>query len=379
MRILLVGPDHDKGSITPYLDVLADGLRRLGVAVERLGTSGLPYDHAGGRWWPASRIVECARELAGSVDLAGFDLISVHYGNLEIEQLIPVFWTQPRPPVVHHVHALDWTLFTRHRRDPGLRSAVETGLVHADGLIFFGDYGRRELTRRLPGSVSLPGTVIPLPTTIPAGTRCLAPAAVRRALRAVEPDAVRLTLYGFAAPWKDAAGLLEALDATGARLHVVVAGPFWDDPGQVGCDLRPAVGRPIRRGKATRLTVFPEYLDPGARAALVAASHAGVFPYRHHSSFQGSGAVADYLAHGVPVITTDVASFAQLAGAAGSVVPVGHPSQLAAAMDAFARDDDHRASLTAAAVFRSAVFTPQAHAVACLDFYRTIASAHPTR
>jgi glycosyltransferase involved in cell wall biosynthesis len=379
MRILLAGPDHAEGSITPYLDVLADGLRGLGATVERIGTPGLPYDHATGQWWPASRIAGCARELAGSVDLARFDLVSVHYGNLEIEQLLPVFWAQPRPPVIHHVHALDWTLFTRHRPDPALRSAVETGLTHADALIFFGDYGRRELTRRLPASASCPGTVIPLPTTIPTGTPALATAAVHNALRAAEPDAILLTLYGFAAPWKDVTGLLEALDSTRARLHVVLAGPFWDDPQQAGCDLRPAVGTPIRLGGAARLAVLPEYLGPGARAALVSASHAGVFPYRPHPSFQGSGAIADYLANGVPVIATDVANFAELAGTAGLVAPPGRPGQIAAAMDAFARDDDHRAGLAATAASRSTVFTPATHAAACLDFYRTVTSAHPAR
>src|SRR5439155_1553342 len=44
MRILLVGPRQNGGSLPPYLDVLTAALRRHGARVHRLGSTSLPFD-----------------------------------------------------------------------------------------------------------------------------------------------------------------------------------------------------------------------------------------------------------------------------------------------------------------------------------------------
>lgn len=90
---------------------------------------------------------------------------------------------------------------------------------------------------------------------------------------------------------------------------------------------------------------MPGYLDPGQRRALTAATDVAVFPYRNSPAFQGSGAITDYLAPGVPVVATDVANMADLIGdgddAAGDVVPPGDPADLARALDRYS-DQDHQ-------------------------------------
>lgn len=373
MKVLLVGPDHDCGSLPPYLDVLATGLRKLGVAVDRLGSAELPFDQRTGTWWPVDRIVATARELAGRVAPGAHDLVSLHFGNLEIEQLLPAIWNRKNlPPIVHHIHALDWTLFTRHRPDEQFRHAVETGIVASAGLVFFGAYARTALASRITATSALPSDVIPLPTTVPTGTVPDGGAALSAAFEVPRADITVLTLCGFAAPWKDVAGLVTALERATAPIRVVLAGPFWDDPAQAGHDLSSAVGRPLRLGKAAELVVIPTYLPTSARAALVAGSDAGVFPYRHQATFQGSGALADYLAAGTPVIASDVANMAEMVGDAGLLVAPGRPDQLVEALDAFATDAALRTRLSTAAWSRSQVFTPAAHAAACLAFYRSL-------
>jgi len=375
VKVLLVGPDHPQGSLPPYLDVLAAELRRLGAVVDRLGSTGVPYDPGRDRFLTTAEIVAATDALAAQLDPGGYDVISLHFGNLEIEQLLPGRWRHrgdPLPPVVVHVHALDPTLFTLHRPDPGLRKMVDATLAGADALLYFGHYAQAALATRLPAAAERPSRVAPLPSTIPAGTTPAAGPALAAALDDPDPDTTVISLCGYAAPWKSATDLLAALERTQAPLRVVLAGPFWDDPTQAGTELLPAVGRSQHLGRAAQLIVVPEYLDPPARAALVTGSHAGVFPYRPQHTFQGSGAIADYLA-ARPVIATDVANMAELAADAGVIVPPADPAALAAALDRYATDPFHRAQLAAAARRRAHRFTPPGHAAACLALYQKAA------
>src|SRR4030088_1018480 len=104
MRGRILGPDHAGGSLPPYLDVLAAGLRHHGVTVDRRGSTQIPYDRAQQRFWPLERVLAAA-SLADRVDLDGNDLVSLHFGNLEVAQLVPALWADRRlPPVVYHVH-----------------------------------------------------------------------------------------------------------------------------------------------------------------------------------------------------------------------------------------------------------------------------------
>lgn len=376
VKVLLAGPDHAHGSLPPYLDVLAHHLRDLGAHVDRLGSTGVPYDPEAGRFHRVEQITATVDALAARVDPGRYDLVSLHFGNLEVEQLLPARWRAlglDLPPVVVHVHALEPTLFTRHVPDPGLHAAAQEAIDQAAGLVYFGQYARTILTRRAPAAARLPHAVVPLPTTISPGTQPATTYRMAAALHDPRPEATLLSLCGYAAPWKNPADLITALAATTAPVRVVLAGPFWDDPTQAGCDLHPAIEQPQRLGRAAELAVVPDYLDAPHRAALIAASTGGVFPYQPQSTFQGSGAIADYLAHGLPVIATDVANMAELAGPAGIIIPAGDPAALAAAIDRFATDIQQRQRLRIAAHQQAARFTPTAHATACLAFYQRVA------
>ncbi|MGH3826066.1 MAG: glycosyltransferase, partial [Pseudonocardiaceae bacterium] len=331
-------------------------------------SSGIPYEQDRQRFWPVDRVITEARALLEKVDLAAYDLLSVHFGNLEVEQLTPVLWAdRPRPPAVYHVHTLVPTLFRDHLPDPRWHHAVRHGIRTVDGYLYFGRYARTRWAGEMTGDV--PAGVAWLPTTIPTGTHPAAHPALAAALDTPDGRPV-ISLYGYPAPWKDA-GLLQA---AGERMRVpariVLAGEFWDDPAQAGVDLTHAT-TPIRVGVG-EFVVVPGYLGPAQRAALVRASVAAVFPYRPHPSFQGSGAIADYLAHGRPVVATNIANMAELVGGAGRIVPAGQPVALAAAMDVIAAGGTTASELARRASARAGRFTASAHAARCLDVYRQV-------
>jgi len=370
MRILLIGPRHAGGSIPPYLDVLAGGLRHYGAHVDRIGSAGIPYDPATRAFWPADRILEHASKLLHDADLTAFDVISLHYGNLEIEQLLPVLWTgRPRAPVVCHVHTLQPALFRTHVPDPALSDAIDKAAAAMDGYVFFGEHARRQLTGTT--STAVPAAVAWLPATMPAGTRPVFTPSLTRALAAADQIPVG-SLCGYAAPWKDPATLLTACQQISAPARIVLAGPFWDDPAQAGTDLTRESTTLVQHGQA-QITIVAEYFSHSARRALTAASHFALFPYRSHPAFQGSGAIADYLAHGVPVLATDVASMAELIGDAGLIIPPGDPAAFACGLDRLAADHALRAHLRNAARQRAHLFTARHHARACLTLYEQVA------
>jgi glycosyltransferase involved in cell wall biosynthesis len=376
MRILLIGPCHPGGSIPPYLDVLAAALRHCGARVHRIGSAGVPYEPAARAFWPADRILEHASELLRDTDIAAYDVISLHFGNLEIEQLLPVLWAgRRRAPVVCHVHSLEPALFRSHVPDVALRDAVDEGAAAMDGYVFFGEHARRRLIGRTGAAV--PATVAWLPATIPPGTRPAASLRLARALAAAGGTPVG-SLCGYATPWKDPATLLTACQQATAPARIVLAGPFWDDPVQAGADLTHESATLVPHGPV-EVTVVAEYLGHGARRALAAASHFAVFPYQPQPAFQGSGAIADYLAHCVPVLATDVANMAEIIGDAGLITPPGDPAALADSLDRFAADHAFRARMRKAADQRAHLFAADHHARACLRLYQQVTATRKAR
>lgn len=369
MRVLILGPVYTGGSLPPYLDALAAGLTSSGITAIRAGSAQIPYDQDRQEFWHADRVASAAHTLAREIDPGTFDLVAVNAGNLEYDQLVPSIWAaedRAAPPLVHHVHTLAPTLFSDHVPDPCQYRAAWNAIRDAGGHIWFGQYSRRQMASCVAGA---PGGVAWLPTTIPGGTIPVARPVLAEALDTALPV---ISLYGYAAPYKDAGLLLAALGSVRVPLRIVLAGDFWDDPGQAGLDLSVFTRGPARAGRG-ELAVVPGYLGPADRAALVSASAAGVFPYRPHPSFQGSGAIADYLAHTAPVIVTDVANMAELTANAGVIVPPGDPRALAAALDTIASGSETAATLARHAKARAGLFTAEAHAARCLTFYEQVA------
>ncbi|MBC7299449.1 glycosyltransferase family 4 protein [Nocardia salmonicida] len=367
MRVLILGPNHPGGSLPPYLDALTTGLREIGVLVDRHGSTAIPYDQDSQRFWSIERIVASARALADQIDPAAYDVVALHAGNLEIDHLVAAFWPRrSRPPIVYHIHTLDPTLFRDHVPHARWHRVVREQITGADGYVYFGQHAEARLAVTSPALCS--GQVAWLPTTIPDGTLPSPSPALAAALHVPHGLPV-ISLYGFAAPWKDAGLLTAALRLMRQPVRVVVAGQFWDDATAPTAAVSP--GKPVRIG-VTEFTVVAEYVDAAGRAALIRASAAGVFPYRDHPSFQGSGAIADYLAHNVPVIATDVANMAELIGDAGYVVPANDPVALAAALDMIVTKGSTATEFADQACRRAHRFSAAAHATRCVRLYQQV-------
>src|SRR5260370_23586706 len=115
MRILLIGPCHPGAVFPPSWDVLAAARPHGGARVHRIGSAGVPYEPAARAFWPADRILEHASGLLRGTDIGAYDVISLHFGNLEIEQLLPVMWAgRRRAPLVGHVDSLAPALVRAH-------------------------------------------------------------------------------------------------------------------------------------------------------------------------------------------------------------------------------------------------------------------------
>lgn len=374
-RVLLLGPVHDQGSLPPYLDVLTSALRDQGAVVTRYGSTAIPYDHATRRFHPPETLHGLAATIAEQIDPNAHDVIAVHAGNLEVDQLVPaLLGADFSIPIVHHGHTLAPTLLREHSPDPALHAAVTAAITQAAGHLWFGGYARERHARHHPpaprhararGRKAPESQVAWLPTTIPPGTRAAAGSDLATALQSDHPI---VSLYGFAAPWKDARLLRDALTLVHTPLRMVLAGDFWDDPAEAGTDLGAYLGRPGQVGRGAELVVVPGYLDPAARLALVQASSAAVFPYRPYPSFQGSGAIADYLAHQTPVVATDTANMSELIGPAGAISPPGDPAGLARAIDRTLTNPVARSAVR----HRARRFTPAVHATRCLRLYRAV-------
>lgn len=354
MRILLIGPDDPGGSLTPYLVALAAGLRARGCRVDRAGTPGVPWDPERRAFRPFGEIRAAAEGVLRGLDLAAYDILSVHFGKLEVEQLLPTLWHgAPRPPAVHHVHSLAWDLFDEFVPAPGVAERVAAAAWAMEGFVFFGRYALERCRARIG---TKPFTVSMYPYA-PAAPRGGAPRAWKR-------DRLLASMTGFASPWKDVESLLAAFEEVETPLDFVLAGPLWESRARAA-----EIG-------AVRVRVADEYLDGDASAALIRESDFGIFPYVEHRTFQGSGSLAGYLFHGVPVVAYDTANLAEQVQDAGIVVAPGDRAALVRALHAMAADEEVRRRAAAAARARAPIFAPQRHADECLALYREVVRSH---
>ena len=85
----------------------------------------------------------------------------------------------------------------------------------------------------------------------------------------------------------------------------------------------------------------------------------------HPARYEGFGLqVAEAMARGCPVVTTDAATLPEVAGGAADLVPVGDVDALAGALRRLAEDPLHRAERSAAGLARAASLTWEASAAA---------------
>jgi glycosyltransferase involved in cell wall biosynthesis len=175
----------------------------------------------------------------------------------------------------------------------------------------------------------------------------------------------RYVLYvGTIEPRKNVDGLLDAWALLPASLReshdLVVAGP----PGWL-------MEKTLARLRATNGVRYLGYVSERDLPALTAEAEAFVFP----SFYEGFGfPVAQAMACGVPVVTSNVSSLREVAGEGGLLVDPRSPAEIASALARLLESPHERRRLGEAGARRAAsCFRWEAFARASLEFFRRAA------
>lgn len=357
LKILLLGPLEEKGSVSPYVRGLASEWQHIGCEVTTVGSTSLPVD-INGQFWTVDDVLESANDLLRTINFANFDVVSLHFGKLELEQVFPLLLLQRKrlPPVVYHVHSVGWALFSQHINALNLATEVEQAIRQLDGYVFFGEFGQRSL---FPGpNAQCPASIV-----------CFYPDALPKATGEHSPDVkffqtphFRASLFGFNSPWKDILSLFEAFSLMSVPMEFVLAGKWWRDDikfteEQVG---------------SVTVRLFDQYISGLQARDLVQSSQLGLFPYIGHHSFQGSGVAANYLSQGVPCVAFDVANMREVVGKAGALVATGDVARLSSLIEATVVKPELYQRMRDEASRRSSLFDMRHHASKCLEFYWTL-------
>ena len=176
-------------------------------------------------------------------------------------------------------------------------------------------------------------------------------------LRLGLPDGATVFLFsGLLRPYKGWDLLLAAF----AEVRRVLPGALLVLAGEPWGDAKELAARPAPEG----VRLFLRFLPAEERGLLFDACDAVVCPYRHAT---GSGIAADAVAHGRPVIGSNVPGLAVAVeeGVSGLLVPPGDADALSAAMLRFVREE-LGARLEAGSAAMAARLSPEGHARALL-------------
>lgn len=320
MRCLLIGPKHN--GIGRYMRLLWSGLNLNGVSTDWLGFPELCFDKR--------EVLQRAQEFANGIDLASYDLVHIHFGMYDMEQVLLLYLRDSvKPRWIFSAHSISGRLFAK-LADQELHAEVDRQL-HAifDHYIFFSSYGASGFGATIGNGA----------------TRLFYPSTHEpTALKPEDEEAIRerynlpdefLALPGYPSPWKDHETLIQALSMIGDPVDFIFAGPWWSEK---------IVKDAIHRGPV-QIRVLDRELDELEFLHVIRRSLFGVLAYQEHATRQGVGVIANYLWEGKACIVSDAMCLPEYVGEAGIVVPQRDAKALSSAISLLLHDVGRRRQL----------------------------------
>lgn len=301
-HLAVVGPQDPVGSISPYLQLLVDGIAHRGFQVTWIGSHGVPYDVEAGLFWTEERSLEAAGVICSELEQVRPDIAVFHVGRLEIEQYLPLISGTRGIPRVLHAHNVGWDLPTLLRQ----ATVDSTTLMRAfrsffTTYFFFTTLARHSVGRLLGVEVGN-SPVVPLPPTIENVDRTDDQFSWLTTETSFHDRSVVIaSVLGFYSPWKAVGPLMKALTFVDVDMRVLFAGPGWSEHVETG-----------HISTFVEVVVLDRYLSGKELAYLVGQSDVGILPYTTTGRFQGSGMLPNYVALGVPVVAFENAAFADM-------------------------------------------------------------------
>lgn len=351
MRILILGPKKHGMSIG--IEVLYRALSQHPQVSE------CRWEGSSDLFFSLSEIkAECSRILA-SIDLSRFDVVNMHFGKLEAEQLIPVLLSEKRQPplFVYSVHSLRCDLFERIGERKLGQTITQTLGKFFDSYVFFGTYAKEIFARKY----GVNGKVIFLPARHSQTELTPLRYAELEEIFSIASNEPFVALGGYVSPWKDWKTLLRALAEVKQPLTFLLAGASWSKH----------LGFTERRVGQVKVRAISRFIKGDEFRFLVERSLFGIFPYKEDLSFQGSGALPNYLAAGKACVVTSVANLPEMVGDAGICVPPGDAKALAEAIDRLF-DLKIRQNLEGEAQNRADLFFPDQHASQLVNYFKKL-------
>jgi glycosyltransferase involved in cell wall biosynthesis len=354
IRILLIGPWHH--GMGQQISVLQKSLK------EHHRVAYCDWVGSKKHYFTPDLIWKKAKKIIKDINFSLYDIVNVHYGKLEIEQVIPFLLKDRKinlPPFVYSVHSLKGDLFKilKRQSDPLLQEKINrTTRSFFDGYIYYGTYAAKKYSK--------PGKIIFIHEQHSHVKISEKESKFYQKIFYLPSNKIPfIAILGYASPWKDWETLLQSFYQIKKPLRVLFAGPGWKKKLY------------FRKKLINNITIYivNKHLNEKEFFFLINSSTFGCFPYQTHESFQGSGILPNFLYQGKACIVTKCANLPEMLGKAGIVVPQHNSVKLAKAINDIL-EPKNLSNFEKEAKLRSFLFSREYHAEQCVNYFTQIIS-----
>lgn len=365
MRIMMIGPQF--GGIHTYLFGLANALRQRGHVCDCFGLdpSCNPYSPVTEKWRTSADVLESVQKYSAALPIHHYDRIGFHFGKNDLEQAIPLFLDRKHtPPAIYFVHFMSRNLFSSYLNDEPTQTKIEHAVrSFFSGYIFYGQATQKSFPWHKDNLA--PSLVAPYPETNSNTPVAIEEVATYRQTvteKFQDPTAPLCILPGYAAEYKDSDLLFSACQLLPQALSVLIIGRGW----------KKRIGWEQQTFGKVEVLVEDRELSPKEFTLCCHASDFGIFPYHDSTStavkFQGSGTLPNFLSAGKPCIVLNSSVMPEYVKDPELIANRNSTEDVANKLSRML-DPEYRQLKTAHLANRRKLFSMEAHALACQEFF----------